>query len=29
VVVSTGVSGIDYVMTYSRRAAGVARARTA
>jgi cardiolipin synthase (CMP-forming) len=29
VVVSTGVSGIDYVMTYSRRAAAVARARAA
>jgi cardiolipin synthase (CMP-forming) len=28
VVVSTGVSGIDYVMTYSRRASGVARARS-
>ena len=27
VVVSTGVSGIDYVMIYSRRAAAVARAR--
>jgi cardiolipin synthase len=27
VVVSTGVSGIDYVLIYSRRAAGVARAR--
>jgi cardiolipin synthase len=27
VVVTTGVSGIDYVMTYTRRAAGVARAR--
>ena len=27
VVVSTGVSGIDYVMIYSRRAAEVARAR--
>jgi cardiolipin synthase len=27
VVVSTGVSGVDYVMTYSRRAAGVARDR--
>ena len=29
VVVTTGVSGIDYVMTYSRRAAGVAHARAA
>jgi cardiolipin synthase len=27
VVVSTGVSGIDYVLIYSRRAAGIARAR--
>jgi cardiolipin synthase len=27
VVVSTGVSGIDYVLIYSRRAAGVARER--
>ena len=27
VVVSTGVSGVDYTMTYTRRAAAVARAR--
>ncbi|HET7203783.1 MAG TPA: CDP-alcohol phosphatidyltransferase family protein [Steroidobacteraceae bacterium] len=27
VVVSTGVSGIDYVLIYSQRAAGIARAR--
>jgi cardiolipin synthase len=27
VVVSTGVSGVDYVLIYSRRASGVARAR--
>jgi hypothetical protein len=29
VLVSTAVSGIDYVLIYSRRAAGVARARAA
>ena len=29
VIVSTGVSGIDYVMTYSRRARGAGRARVA
>jgi Phosphatidylglycerophosphate synthase len=29
VVITTGVSGIDYVMTYTRRAAGVAHARAA